>query len=801
MTDVRDATEDLLADRPGLEPVLRELLAVDEDHDTWTFDDAPMDSGVFGELVSRGIVEKTGGEYAIADRTAVESVLLEETPDDDEGTGFDPGAALSSYLESVSRAEALAVAAGLALVVLARTVLVAELVFRDGNVVLAGNDPYRFRYWVGHLLASDLSAFDPGALGSLPDTLLEDDVLMFVAMWWLAALAGGTPGAADQVLAWYPVVAAVPVGLAVYWMARRLTGDRRVAVASLLLFALLPVSGYRMMLGFGDHHAFDYLWLALTAAALLAIVTRQDDSADGWSAPDLQESLLAIALGVGVAGQVLAWRGGPLVVLPVALYVLTKAFLDVRDDRAVHRGSEPLVGGLAVATVCTVVPYALWGWLPAYRAFAPALLLGGTVGTLAVTEWGRRRGLDVTRTATLLGGGGLGVAGLLWVLVPAVSAGVTGFVGYMQAYTASGIAETYSLVSPELGLFVAPVLLFSFVLFLAVVPMVRKTAAAVGSNDAGWLAAGTYAWFFLLLSLVQIRFAGQLAVFVGVFGGVGFVRLTHWLDITTDVGGSAAAVADGLGSRATEDSMGPVALSVPDRGTLLQLGVVFLMVTSLSFVQIPVKQHQVAVDDTTYEAAVWMDGYADDRGWEYPSDYVFSPWSRNHVYNHFVNGQTASYGFAKENYQQFVFSRSPGEWYERLHDRTGFVVTRDQESAPPDSTQARLHRNYGSASGNVSGLSHYRLVYVGDDGSLAVFTLVPGATVSGSAQPNATVSATVTVDVRGTEFTYRRTVETGPDGRYQFTTPYPGTYTVGDATVTVPEAAVVDGEPVNATSR
>ncbi|QSG12831.1 Dolichol phosphate-mannose mannosyltransferase [Halapricum desulfuricans] len=68
MTDVRAATESLLEDRPDLETALEELLAVDAEHDTWTFEDVPFDSGTFGELVSRDIVEKTDGEYRLRDR-------------------------------------------------------------------------------------------------------------------------------------------------------------------------------------------------------------------------------------------------------------------------------------------------------------------------------------------------------------------------------------------------------------------------------------------------------------------------------------------------------------------------------------------------------------------------------------------------------------------------------------------------------------------------------------------------------------------------------------------------------------
>ncbi len=51
------------------------VLAVDDEQDGWTFDDIPIDSGQFGELVSAGIVEKDGDEYRVADPDAVRAAL------------------------------------------------------------------------------------------------------------------------------------------------------------------------------------------------------------------------------------------------------------------------------------------------------------------------------------------------------------------------------------------------------------------------------------------------------------------------------------------------------------------------------------------------------------------------------------------------------------------------------------------------------------------------------------------------------------------------------------------------------
>ena len=70
MSDERGPRK-LLDERPELESALEAALAVDDEHDEWSFDDIDVDSGAFGELVSRGIVEKRSDEYAVTDPAAV----------------------------------------------------------------------------------------------------------------------------------------------------------------------------------------------------------------------------------------------------------------------------------------------------------------------------------------------------------------------------------------------------------------------------------------------------------------------------------------------------------------------------------------------------------------------------------------------------------------------------------------------------------------------------------------------------------------------------------------------------------
>lgn len=71
MVSAREVAE-LLDERPDLEPAIEAVLETDP---PWTFHDIDVDSGRFGELVARGVVEETDGGYRMADRDAAERAL------------------------------------------------------------------------------------------------------------------------------------------------------------------------------------------------------------------------------------------------------------------------------------------------------------------------------------------------------------------------------------------------------------------------------------------------------------------------------------------------------------------------------------------------------------------------------------------------------------------------------------------------------------------------------------------------------------------------------------------------------
>jgi len=781
MTDIREATDALLADRPELASDLRTLLEIDQDR-PWTFNDIPLDSGQFGEVVSRGLVAEHDDGYVLRNREEIRAAIDGDGRDDSETTAS-PTVDGVRHRISASRVDLAALVGAVVLVVGMRSVFAFGSVFRDGRVVIAGNDPYLFVYWVEYLLDGSFQAFDPGSLAQFPEALANHDLLLVVITWWQSALLGGSAETARLLLAWYPVVAAVIVGVVVYRLALTATKDRRIGVAALALFAVTPVVGYRMGLGFADHDALDLVWLGVTALAMTAFMAKRRRS---WRAIDRSDVLLTALLGVAIASQILTWRGGPLFVVPVGLFAFIAVLSILRTERSPTPLLVVLFAGLAIASVLTTGVHLAFGWFSLYRVLAPVLLAGGVVVLAAFASLVRQYDLPLgLSTGTLLG---VGVASLLavWLFVPPLSAGLAEFVDYMAAYTWGDIVETKSIFSGELGSVIGPFLFLGFGVVLGLGSLFTMTYHVYGSHRPAWLAIVVYGWYFLLLAVVQNRFAGPFAVFNAVLAGPAFVHLASAVDIAAPVNWKPT------------DTTRIRSITLPDRRTVGTVVVLFMLVASLGLVQTPIKQSQLTISEDTYEVSTFLEEYADEHELTYPENYVFSEWGRNRAFNHMVSGESHSYDFAKDNYGKFIFATDSRQWYDRLANRTGFIVTEPLDDAQTETMQTRLHDHFGSQSGTVEALEHYQVIYDAEGNAKNAFRLVPGAVVTGtvSATESVTVSTTVTVPPSGTEFEYTQTVAVDSTGAIQFRTPYPGTYTVGNRTVNVSADAVENGNTV-----
>ncbi|MFC6988178.1 hypothetical protein ACFQJD_04630 [Haloplanus sp. GCM10025708] len=528
-----------------------------------------------------------------------------------------------------------------------------------------------------------------------------------------SAPVGGGTWASGAVVAWYPVVAAAATGLCVYGIATRLTGDVRSGLAALSLLAVTPAHAYRTSIGVADHHALDYVWLSLTVLAVVDLLARDRERRETW--------LVAGLLGLGLAGQTLSWEAAPLLFFPLVPSLALVALVEARRD-----GSDrlaPIVGGLGVAAVLAHGVHLLAGWQYAETVYALDLLFLGGLGLCGLVAAVDRGGWSWRVLLGFEAAFGV-VAAVAWRYVPGLSARLARGLAFFRP--GRSIGELSSLGSAY-GAF-GPLLILGFTPFLAVPTLLWAVRRGWRRSEAGWLVVSVYAVFFGALAVVQRRFAGEAAPFLAVLGGVGFVALAAWFDLVrvpaplrSDRDSPPAAVDD---------------IRVPDRTRLLLLGGFGAVAVGTGGLYTALIDRLLVIDDASYRAARWMHDHAEERGWEFPENYVLSKWGRNRMYNYFVNGEARGYGYAQRNYEDFLFSSEGREWYRRFAGRVGFVVTRDLPhlgGVHPARLQARLHERYGSASERYGGVAHFRAVYAADDGSRKVFTLVPGATIEGSA--------------------------------------------------------------------
>ncbi|QIO20878.1 LamG-like jellyroll fold domain-containing protein [Haloarcula sp. JP-L23] len=820
MTDVREATLDLLADSPELTDALSEVLDVDADG-PFEFDDVPLDSGQFGEVVAADIVQKANDGYRIADREAVQQALAQRTNGSTRSENISPQtttesrisfSGISGSLESYSfdyRSVGV-LAAVLLVVALARTVIMWGFVFRNGDIVLAGNDPYLYRYWGEQLVASDLGILDLSSLDEISRRIPTHDTLTIVAVWWLSETLGGTPDVVGIVLTWYPVLAGVVTAFGCYLLAVWLTDDRRIGLSAVLLLAVTPAHAYRTALGFGDHHAADYVWLTLVILAVVILArerlrlswlndTETSSDLDGRVLAGLTpRGLAAVALlGVAISGQTHAWRAGPLMSIPIGLYLVIQLVLDAEHDTSPTAAHGPLLLGLALGALLSALLHLAFGWAPVFRAYAPAFLLAGGIGVVGFGELAIR--LDLSPRA--VGGAqiGIGTVGstVVFNTIPSFAAALDEGIAYFTRTGQSNIAETASLFDASQG-FVTPIFLFGFILFLAVPYFFWGVWHGREQKRADWVATSIFGVYFVLLAAVQLRFAGQLSLFTAVFGGIGFVHLASVVDIADCPKIFSGDVGDQISWDAESDSARRSSLPIPDIHTLSALVVLFLLVSSLGVIQTGVKQSQIAIEDDTYQTATWIENYADERNQTYPENYVLSSWGRNRIYNYFVDGEYESYEFARQNYRDLLTARTEAE-IARVTDRldshgTGYVViASDTPISANDAVYRRLQDHNGSRADGVAGLSRFRLIHRGRSTGQKVFAYVPGSRITGTGPANTTLTVQTSTTFSSDSIEYRRQVKTNRYGDYGITVPYAGEYVIGDSRVTVSNKAATDG--------
>jgi len=663
-----------------------------------------------------------------------------------------------------------ALGGALALVVVVR-LLTLPAVFQDGAVVLTSNDPYLYRYWVDLVHAEGLLPWE------YPTAVANGEPLL-VAVLWLASLPfGAGRWASGFVIAWYPVVSALLTAYLVYALGTRVSGDPRVGLAAVVVLAVTPAHAYRTVLGFADHHAFDYPWLALTVYALVVLLARGPHDGRKWPTVG--------ALGLGIAGQVLAWEAGPLLIVPVGFAVAAASLFVVPPDPEPSSPLAPVVMGVGAGAGLVAAAHLALGWHSPVVAASVGLLFVGSLAVLVLTAVVRRTGLPwPALLAAELAVFAVGLA-VAWRVAPDLVVGFERGIAFLTSDT--GIGEMSSLgeaYGPALDLLI----ILGFAPFLALVGLPLAVRAALRERDPAWIVVVVYGGYFAALTLLQRRFGGELAALLAVLGGFGFLAFLSWLDLVR----TPVQLRSDPGPEAGLDP--PVA--VPDRTRLALIGGLSAVLVGSGTLFSGLISRQTAIQPKAFGAAEWMRAYAERRGWEYPENYVLSEWGRNRMYNYVVNGESRAYNYARRNYESFLFTSDGAGWYEEFAGRVGFVVTREfeaVENARSFHLYTRLHDHFGSASDGAPGVGHYRAVYSSRDGEYKVFTVVPGATITGSM--DATRVAT-DVSIDGAEFEYVRGVDPDGDGSASVTVAHPGEYRVGDRRVSVTERAVRTGDTI-----
>ena len=788
-----DAISKFLADRPDRKRALEEVLAVDAEREIWTFDDVEVDSGTFGELVSRGIVEKVDGKYQVADRGVVEGVLVGQNPaaEEDNGDGFlwkvDPD------LGALGDRSALAgLLAALGLLFVTR-ILNYRSVFQGEHVVSPGNDPYFYRYWVEQLLAESSGPTDVGLITNLPDGAASRRPLTHVTNWFVAELLGGDQWAADMVAAWLPVVGALALGVIIYALAVVVTWDVRVGIAAVVLFAFTPVHAVYSGVGFIEHRLHQYFWMGmgLLALAWLAVdLTRNRTRAasiDEAVQAHLSKSLtwaMAVVLGVSLGLYAHTWGGSILLFIPVSAYVALKVVMDVRDGVPPMRANVPLVAGIGIGGVLAAFLHFSWGWHETFMGVVPLLVLVGSVGVVGLGAVWRQTGWSIH---ALIG--------------TQVATGVVGLVAFRAVRPAEwsrlmdraddllfreGAVEATSLFEPELAYLLGPVAQIGVEFYIGLVFLGWAGWLVTRDYHPVWLLLSVYSVFWLVMAAFQGRFAAQLAISMAVFAGLGFVYLLSWVELARvpavfeEDTGRRLAMADG-GERRWID------LQIPGEAktVIYVLGVGFL-VCGLSLIFVPTIAGQVTHDEAQLEAALVMQDHAEEHDREWRDNAVFSSMGDNRMYNYFVSGESQQYRYVQRLHTRFADAEDPDGWKEAEFDgRFGYVIADRERGLPPE----RL-----GADGNRT-LEHFRLLYASDDGELAAFAVVEGATLEGTDVAAEQVTVRTDVEAGDVSFTYEREIDV-VDGRYEVVVPYPGVYIVADERVEVSEAAVENGSAI-----
>ncbi len=406
-----------------------------------------------------------------------------------------------------------ALAATVVLAFLVRVVGQWTHVFGGGDVRLPGVDPWYHLRQIERFVGTfpQRPTFDALALhpaGQRVGTAPLLDALVATAAW-LVGLGSPSPSTVEMVAALTPPVLGALLCVVVYALTRRLAG-RGAGLLAALAVAVVPGHALsRSMLGFCDHHVLESL---LATGTILAF-------ARACAADKTNVARRVADAGVTLGLYLLAWKGGALLLLPLAAFLVGQQMLAVRRGHLDQ--TAPRCSAALVIAALVVLPFS--GSLPGVRFHVTGLVLALLAAAVPFVV---RRMLGERASAGRMALGLGAVVALLALVVGVIAPDVLlRLVRGLRWFRGSGLQQTVTEAQPLLvedGAFTLARAWrhFGVTLPLALVGLVVLARRAVrdACPDHALVVAWTAA--MLLATLGQNRFGYYLAACAAVLTGV-----------------------------------------------------------------------------------------------------------------------------------------------------------------------------------------------------------------------------------------------------------------------------------------
>ena len=625
--------------------------------------------------------------------------------------------------------------------------------------------------------------------------------------WAIAALVrpfvSSDAASVERLIVWLPPLLGAATVVVIGEIGRR-RFSWLAGLAAGLLLAVMPAHHVHSQLGQVDHQVVVGLATALLLASALALLSRPD-AARGRSA-------LAAAAGVVVAASLLVSPGALLQILPIQAGVAVWALFGA--DRAAAVSRARAVAWLHGVAAALVLPACLgngeFAGLSEYSplvlsSFQPLWLGAGAAGFVAVAELWRRSPAGATRRARVVSAVALAVAAVAaaFALIPELRQTLAYAGGWFTRDEAflTTVIELRPLLFPA-DRFDPSAALGALTLALVAFPVAWLWLAyrcARGAEARPALAL-LLAWsgVFFALALAQERFANAFALGLALTLGAALeeLRLSVGRRLPAPARWAVAVVLVAAGAAT-------LASPLRDYRSLLALS---RFAQTQEHAWVPDGSRRKAVVE---EAARWLQGASPPtRGFLdatlRPEYGVLTSWDDGHLVRYRAERPTV-----QDNFGSFADRRA----YELAAD---YFDTEDEEAAvrvaqqlgarytvatrlgsgqtldpSPRSVAQRMWRLLGNAGPGAPALARHRLIWVGDlsgqprevgapaSDRVAIFEIVPGASVEGEAAPGARVDFELALASGGGRIRYRAHTKASADGRYAIRLPYPTDEPVG----------------------